>query len=139
MKFRRQSNDNVEINLAPLIDVVFLLLIFFMVTTTFTRETRLGVVLPEASGQPRVEVADHVEVVIGAGGEYLVNGEQLLRHDEATLRSVLLPMARAGTDRPLVITADASSPHQAVVRVMDVAGQLGFVNITITTQAPSGG
>lgn len=139
MKFRRQSSDNVEINLAPLIDVVFLLLIFFMVTTTFTRETRIGVVLPEASGQPRAEVADYVEVVIGAGGEYLVNGEQLLRQDEATLRSVLLPMARAGTDRPLVITADASSPHQAVVRVMDVAGQLGFVNITITTQAPSGG
>lgn len=139
MKFRRQSSENLEINLAPLIDVVFLLLIFFMVTTTFTRETRLGVVLPEASGQPRVEVADHVEVVIGAGGEYLVDGEQLARQDEATLRSALLPLARAGTERPLIITADANSPHQAVVRVMDVAGQLGFVNITITTQAPSGG
>ncbi|KAF0809463.1 biopolymer transport protein ExbD [Alcanivorax sp. S71-1-4] len=137
MKFRRQRLDEVSVNLTPLIDVVFLLLIFFMVSTTFTRETRLGVVLPEASGLPQAEMTDQVEVVISAAGEYRINGEQLVRADADTLRSALLALSREGTDRPLMITADADSSHQSVVRVMDVAGQLGFVNITITTQEPA--
>lgn len=136
MNFKRQRKDEVDVNLTPLIDVVFLLLIFFMVSTTFTRETRLSVVLPEANGVAQVEAADAVEISIAASGDYAVNGDRLSRSDESTLRTVLLPLAQQSTDVPFVITADAQATHQAVVMVMDVAGQLGFVNLSITTQEP---
>lgn len=136
MNFKRQRKDEVDVNLTPLIDVVFLLLIFFMVSTTFTRETRLSVVLPEASGVAQIEAADAVEISIAASGDYAVNGDRLSRSDESTLRTVLLPLAQQSTDVPFVITADAQATHQAVVMVMDVAGQLGFVNLSITTQEP---
>lgn len=136
MNFKRQRKDEVDVNLTPLIDVVFLLLIFFMVSTTFTRETRLSVVLPEANGVAQIEAADAVEISIAASGDYAVNGNRLSRSDESTLRTVLLPLAQQSTDVPFVITADAQATHQAVVMVMDVAGQLGFVNLSITTQEP---
>ncbi|MBQ0753430.1 MAG: biopolymer transporter ExbD [Gammaproteobacteria bacterium] len=136
MNFKRQRKDEVDVNLTPLIDVVFLLLIFFMVSTTFTRETRLSVVLPEANGVAQLEAADAVEISIAASGDYAVNGDRLSRSDESTLRTVLLPLAQQSTDVPFVITADAQATHQAVVMVMDVAGQLGFVNLSITTQEP---
>jgi|TARA_R110002073_G_scaffold2938_4_gene19256 biopolymer transport protein ExbD len=136
VNFKRQRKDEVDVNLTPLIDVVFLLLIFFMVSTTFTRETRLSVVLPEANGVAQLEAADAVEISIAASGDYAVNGDRLSRSDESTLRTVLLPLAQQSTDVPFVITADAQATHQAVVMVMDVAGQLGFVNLSITTQEP---
>lgn len=138
MKFRRQKLEAVEVNLTPLIDVVFLLLIFFMVSTTFTRETRLSVVLPEATGVPQIEDPRMVEVNIAGSGDYAVNGERLVRSDAETLRSVLLRLAQEGTDMPFVITADAQSSHQSVVTVMDVAGRLGFSNLSITTQESNG-
>lgn len=138
MKFRRQKLEAVEVNLTPLIDVVFLLLIFFMVSTTFTRETRLSVVLPEATGVPQIEDPRIVEVNIASSGDYAVNGERLVRSDADTLRSVLLRLAQEGTDMPFVITADAQTSHQAVVTVMDVAGRLGFSNLSITTQESNG-
>lgn len=136
MNFPRQRKDSVEVNLTPLIDVVFLLLIFFMVSTTFTRETRLSVELPEAEGVAAIDEQVMVEVSIAEGGEYAVNGEQLVRSDAQTLRSVLLRIAQEGTDRPFVISADAKASHQSVVTVMDVAGRLGFSNLSITTQEP---
>jgi biopolymer transport protein ExbD len=136
VNFPRQRKDSVEVNLTPLIDVVFLLLIFFMVSTTFTRETRLSVELPEAEGVAAIDEALIVEVAVAEGGEYAVNGEKLVRSDAETLRSVLLRIAQEGTDRPFVISADANASHQAVVTVMDVAGRLGFSNLSITTQEP---
>lgn len=136
MNFRKQRQDSVDVNLTPLIDVVFLLLIFFMVSTTFTRETRLSVELPEADGVPRIEDTRLIEVSVASGGEYAVNGERLVRSDTETLRSVLLRLAQDGTDVPFVITADAQASHQSVVTVMDVAGRLGFSNLSITTQEP---
>ena len=139
MKFRRQRQEEVAVNLTPLIDVVFLLLIFFMVSTTFTRETRLAVVLPEASGVPQLQEELVVEVVISSTGEYQVNGENLVRSDRDTLRSVLLRIAGDNTEVPFMITADANASHQAVVKVMDVAGRLGFTNLSITTQEPGQG
>ena len=136
MNFRKQRQDSVDVNLTPLIDVVFLLLIFFMVSTTFTRETRLSVELPEADGVPRIEDTRLIEVSVASGGEYAVNGERLVRSDTETLRSVLLRLSQEGTDMPFVITADAEASHQSVVTVMDVAGRLGFSNLSITTQEP---
>lgn len=136
MKFPRQRTDEVSVNLTPLIDVVFLLLIFFMVSTTFTRETRLSVLLPEATGVPQLQEVHSIEVVVTSTGEYMVNGEQLVRSDVATLRSALLQLTVQDDQQSFVITADAHASHSAVVRVMDVAGQLGFTNLSITTREP---
>lgn len=136
MKFGRPKKDAVEVNLTPLIDVVFLLLIFFMVSTTFTRETRLVVELPEADGVAAVAEARMVEVSVAADDSYAVNGERLTRSDRDTLRTLLLPLSQQGTDIPFVIVADAKASHQAVVTVMDVAGRLGFANLSITTREP---
>ncbi|MEY1661802.1 ExbD/TolR family protein [Isoalcanivorax beigongshangi] len=139
MRFRRQRADEVSINLTPLIDVVFLLLIFFMVATTFTRETRLGVILPEADGQAATADVEGIEVVVTANGQYRLDGETLPQSDRGALRNALARHVQEGAVPPaLTLTADAEASHQAVVWVMDVAGQLGFTRLRITTQEPSG-
>jgi len=136
VQFRRQRKEEDSINLTPLIDVVFLLLIFFMVTTTFTKETHLTVTLPESNGEAQPQNKDPLIVMIGADGSYGVNGKALVNSDAATLTKGLLETAGDNRQQPFIITADANTPHQAVITVMDVAGQLGFVNLSITTQAP---
>ncbi|PKM22046.1 MAG: biopolymer transporter ExbD [Gammaproteobacteria bacterium HGW-Gammaproteobacteria-14] len=136
MKFGRAKKDTVEVNLTPLIDVVFLLLIFFMVSTTFTRETRLSVELPEASGVAAITDPKMIEVSVSANGDYMINGERLTRSDRDGLRAVLLPLSQQGTDVPFIIIADAKASHQSVVTVMDIAGRLGFANLSISSQEP---
>lgn len=134
MNFKRQSKAQLEINLAPLIDVVFLLLIFFMVTTTFTKESRLTVDLPEADGVATEAIPEQLEILISADGQYAINGRVLVNSARKTLRAALQKVSEGDSSRPLVITADANTPHQAVVTAMDVAGQLQFVHLSITTQ-----
>lgn len=138
MQFRRQRKEEDSINLTPLIDVVFLLLIFFMVSTTFTRETHLEIDLPEAEGKPSETQAEQLEILISAEGHYSVNGQRLANNQMATLRSALEQISEGDTARPLVISADANAPHQAVVSAMDAAGQMGFVHLSITTRQPQG-
>ncbi|WP_417580871.1 ExbD/TolR family protein [Nitrincola sp.] len=135
MKFSRQRAEDLSINLTPLIDVVFLLLIFFMVTTTFTRETQLEVSLPEAeSAQAVAQEQERIDVVIDAEGLYSVNGQALVNAQPLTLRRAITELVGEQRAIPFVITADAQTPHQAVVSAMDVAGQLGFSQLRITTQ-----
>ncbi|OZY84722.1 biopolymer transporter ExbD [Cellvibrio mixtus] len=136
MKFRRQKTEDEGINLTPLIDVVFLLLIFFMVSTTFTKETHLSVDLPEAVGEQSSELPKQIEILINSDGSYSVNGLALVNNKVATLKSALEKTAEGDNQLPLVITADAKTPHQAVVQAMDVAGQLGFARLSITTRQP---
>ncbi len=136
MKFRRQPRDEEGINLTPLIDVVFLLLIFFMVSTTFTKETHLSVDLPEATGEPSTDIPDQLEILISIDGSYSVNGRALVNNQIDTLKSALEKTSEGNTKVPLVITADAKTPHQAVVQAMDAAGQLGFAALSITTRQP---
>ncbi|AQT59162.1 biopolymer transporter ExbD [Cellvibrio sp. PSBB023] len=136
MKFRRQKTEDEGINLTPLIDVVFLLLIFFMVSTTFTKETHLSVDLPEAVGEQSSELPKQIEILINSDGSYSVNGLALVNNKGATLKSALEKTAEGDNQLPLVITADAKTPHQAVVQAMDVAGQLGFARLSITTRQP---
>ncbi len=138
MKFRRQIQQEVDINLTPLIDVVFLLLIFFMVSTTFTRDTQLSIDLPQAAGEEAQREEREVEVVIGRNGEYAVNGKALVNSQEATLKAAIETAADNDVSLPLIITADANTPYQAVVTAMDAAGQLGFVHISMTTRKPAG-
>jgi biopolymer transport protein ExbD len=135
VKFSRQRQEDLSINLTPLIDVVFLLLIFFMVTTTFTRETQLEVSLPEAeSAQAVAQEQERIDVVINAEGLYSVNGQALVNAQALTLRRAITELVGEQRAIPFVITADAQTPHQAVVSAMDVAGQLGFSQLRITTQ-----
>lgn len=134
MKFQRHQADEINVNLTPLIDVVFLLLIFFMVSTTFTRETQLEVNLPQASNSEEVTQQATLEVMITAEGEYRVNGEALINAQARTLKMALAKTAQDDFSQPLTISADARTPHQAVVTAMDVAGSLGFSKLSITTR-----
>ena len=137
MKFRRQTQEEVSVNLTPLIDVVFLLLIFFMVSTTFTRETRLAIDLPEASGEVQEQVRKQVEIVIGKNGDFAVNGNSLVNSRLETLKTALGKVSDGDSTLSLVITADANTPYQSVVTAMDAAGQLGFANLSMTTRKPA--
>lgn len=134
MKFKRSEHREVSLDMTSLIDVVFLLLIFFMVATTFTRESHLKVDLPEANGEASVANVEQIDVVINAQGSISVNNQALAANDENTLRSAIAQTAKGNTDLPFVITADANTAHQYVVRAMDVAGKLGFSKLSITTQ-----
>lgn len=138
MKFRRQRSEEVGVNLTPLIDVVFLLLIFFMVSTTFTRETQLSIDLPEATGVLREAQEKQIEILIDEAGSYRVNGKGLVDDRMRTLQAAIYKIAAGDTTLPMIITADAQSSHQSVVRAMDAAGQMGFVHLSITTRQPSG-
>lgn len=136
MKFRRQKTDDEGVNLTPLIDVVFLLLIFFMVSTTFTKETHLSIDLPEAVGEASSDLPDQIEILISVEGAYSVNGVSLVNNKTETLKSALQKKSNGNTKVPLLLTADAKTPHQAVVQAMDAAGQLGFTQLSITTRQP---
>ncbi|MDZ7781756.1 MAG: biopolymer transporter ExbD [Halioglobus sp.] len=138
MKFRRQRRDEVGINLTPLIDIVFLLLIFFMVSTTFTRETQLSIDLPEAKGEPKASLDEQIEILVDEAGSYRVNGRALVDNRMRTLQAAIYKESAGDTTLPMVITADAQAPHQDVVRAMDAAGQVGFIHLSITTREPAG-
>ncbi len=139
LKFRRQRLDDVSVNLTPLIDVVFLLLIFFMVSTTFTRETQLSVDLPEAQGQLKENNEEEIEILIDEGGAYRVNGQGLVDRRMRTLQAAIYKISAGDTTMPMIITADAQAAHEDVVRAMDAAGQMGFVHLSITTRQPTEG
>lgn len=134
MKFARRTRSEVEVNLTPLIDVVFLLLIFFMVSTTFTKDTQLSIDLPEADGDPARVAEKIIEVTVTRSGDYAVNDVSLVNNQLATLKRAIEKVSEGDTSTPLVITADSATPHQAVVTAMDAAGQLGFVHLSITTR-----
>lgn len=136
MQFKRQVRNDEGINLTPLIDVVFLLLIFFMVSTTFTKETHLKVELPEAQGEVSVDKPEKVEVLIDASGSYSVNGQPLVNSKLNTLMAAIEEKSKGATDIPFIITADANARHESVVQAMDAAGRLGYINLSITTKSP---
>lgn len=139
MKFKRQSEQSVDVNLTPLIDVVFLLLIFFMVSTSFTKESRIDLTLPEAeSGEAQVESVKPIEIVINAAGHFVINQQQLVNNEMQTIKAALSKLSEGKTDMGIVITADANTSHQSVVKAMDAAGQLGFAKINMTTIYPQG-
>lgn len=135
MKFRRKQRENVDINLVSLIDVVFVLLLFFVVTTTFTRETQLRVDLPEAvSGSPAEDQQiKPLDIAISADGVFSVNNQLLPKNDLASLIDALKRESNGDTKAPLSISADGKTQHQAVVTAMDAAGKLGFTHLRMTT------
>ena len=135
MKFPRTPREPGDINIAPLIDVVFILLLFFVVTTTFTRETQLKVDLPEAvSGTPpEAAVKAPLEILVASDGSFALNGKSLVTNDLAALMEALRVESAGDQSLPVMLSADAQAPHQAVVTAMDAASKLGFAKLRITT------
>jgi biopolymer transport protein ExbD len=137
VRFRRQKNSEVSVNLTPLIDVVFLLLIFFMVSTTFTKETHLSLDLPEATGEEQEIKVKQIEIIIDVSGQYVINGKSLVSSKLETIIVALKKVSEGNIEMPLVITADANTPHQSVITAMDAAGQLGFSRLSLSTKRPA--
>ncbi len=139
MNLRSPSREEPEINLTSLIDVVLLLLVFFMITTSFVRESKIGIRLPEASStQEAMVVEEGMVISVSAQGTYLVNGRQLLDSRTETLKSAIRVLAGKNLGGKITVSADADASHQAVITAMDVAGQLGYVEINIATIKPEG-
>ncbi|MED5462504.1 MAG: biopolymer transporter ExbD [Pseudomonadota bacterium] len=134
MRLNLRAKTEPEVNLTSLIDVVLLLLIFFMVSTSFLKESRISITLPETDGDAVVdEVAEQLEIMITEEGTYLVNGRELVNNRPDTIRNALQRISTGDTSLPLTISADANALHQYVVTAMDVAGRLGFIRISIVT------
>jgi biopolymer transport protein ExbD len=134
VKFQRSIKEEVNVNLTPLIDVVFLLLIFFMVTTTFSRNTNILINLPEATGETSEQQPIEIEILIAQNGTYSINGRQLVNAQIETLMRTVAEVSGGDTTIPLIITADANSTHQSVVTAMDAVAQLGFTSLNIATR-----
>jgi len=130
----RKSKEDPEINLIPLIDISLLLVIFFMLTSTFMQEGRLKIELPQASLAPASrQKSDPLVVTVTQAGTYRVNDRELINNSPDTLRAAVAEIAGADRNKPVTVRADARSTHQSVVTAMDVLGKLGFVKINIAT------
>lgn len=137
MKLQSRSREEPEINVISLVDVLLVLVLFFMVSTSFLRETEISLNLPEAVVEGQAAAADDkLEIVITKAGTYLVNGRELVNTERRTLRAAIERLAGEKRELPVFIRADAAATHQAVVTAMDVAGQLGFVRLNIATVTP---
>jgi len=137
MKLRSQGVEEPDVNLTPLIDVVFLLLIFFMVSTTFDKESELGIELPNAKGEVAEKQLLQVEVSIDASGNYAINNERIINSQLNTLKAAIAKVAGDKRDIPMIISADGRASHQSVVAAMDAARQLGFSRLTFATRLSS--
>ena len=133
MNFSRAEEDRLDVNLTPLIDVVFLLLIFFMVTTTFNQQAELRVDLPEASSQEQSMEVIPIEITIDPSGAYYVNGQSLANNQAKTLFLSLQKIVAGDNEKSVIIRADATTPHQAVVTAMDTVAKVGVSNLSIAT------
>ena len=132
MNFRQLRRPEVSINLTPLIDVVFLLLIFFMVSTSFSELSQLVVDLPEAEGAPAT-TDEALILTVDVSGNMTLNGESV-PNDARGLSLALRQQLSGNTDIPMTLSADAMTPHQYVVTAMDVAAQLNITRLTIATE-----
>ena len=134
---KRRGRHEATVELTPLIDVVFLLLIFFMVSTTFVRESELKITLPEADGAVVEAPSTAIEITVDRQGDYSVNDRVLVNSNKRTLvrvlQEVMQPMNVVPAELPVIIRADANASHQAVVRAMDAAGTVGLLRVSITT------
>jgi biopolymer transport protein ExbD len=134
MRLSLRPRTQPEVNLTSLIDVVLLLLIFFMVSTSFVKQSQITISLPEADSAAIVdEVPEQIDIMIMETGTYLVNGRELINNRPETIRNAIQKVSGGNYSLPLTISADANAKHQHVVTAMDVAGRLGFVQISIAT------
>jgi len=136
------QEESVEVNLTPLIDVVFLLLIFFMVSTTFDRHAKMKVSLPEASASVEQTQEKSLVLTVDAKGNYYINDRQVINTTLDTLKQALTKVLSNGssnngssdiTSQSIILRADGQTPHQSVVRAMDAVSQIGITRLSIAT------
>jgi biopolymer transport protein ExbD len=143
MKLNPRRNEEPEVNLISLIDVVLMIVIFFMLSSTFIDENRLRIRLPEASASPLARgEGEPLVVAVTQGGGYRVNERELVNASAETLRAAILKVAAGDREQRVTVRADGRATHQSVVTAMDVLGRLGFREINIATvgsQAAPGG
>lgn len=135
MRFRTRRIEDPEINFIPLIDVLLVILIFLMVTTTYSRYAELQINLPTAEAGKPPERVEQIDIGVDAGGNYVVNRNRLPERSREALAAELKRAAGGMKDPVIVINADAQASHQSVVRVMEAAQSAGYGKITFTTQA----
>jgi len=135
MNLQPGDQDEPEVNLTPLIDVVFLLLIFFMVSTTFEQQSRIQIELPEATATPAETEDETLEIVIDAQGRYFIGERQVVNTELKTLKSAISKAVEGRETLTVIIRADASTPHQAVITALDATSQLGLTQISLATSA----
>jgi biopolymer transport protein ExbD len=134
VKLSLRSRTQPEVNLTSLIDVVLLLLIFFMVSTSFVKQSQIAIRLPQSDSAAVVEeVPEQIDIMITATGTYLVNGRELINNRPETIRNALRKVSAGNSNLPMTVSADANAKHQYVVTALDVAGRLGFAKINIAT------
>ena len=137
MKLHNAKKKELTVNITPLIDVVFLLLIFFMVSTSFTRESQIEIELPKATGETLDTAPTVVEISIDTEGNFYVNTKPLINGQIETLKMAIQKQADGDTSLPLIISAAAKAPYQSIVTAMDAAGQEGFSNLQLATRRPT--
>lgn len=135
MKFRPRDREEPEINLIPFIDVLLVILIFLMLTTTYSKFTELQLTLPVADAEQMRERPKEVIVAVAADGRYAVNKASVEGRDVERMAAALRAAAPAGAESIVIISADAMAPHQSVITVMEAARRVGLTQITFATQS----
>jgi biopolymer transport protein ExbD len=141
MKFQRKKREKVDITLISLIDVLFVLLLFFMISTTFNRYTEIKLKLPEADVQEAENNDKTITLEIDADGIYYLeqdgHAHRLVNQDKPGLQNELSKLPDSNKGAPFVISADGKTPHQAVITALEAAGNAGFSHITFAAQRPA--
>jgi biopolymer transport protein ExbD len=135
MNFRPRPKDEPEINLIPFIDVLLVILIFLMLTTTYSKFTELQLKLPVADADAQRDYPKEVIVAVGSDGRYSIKGTPVTGRSVEAIAQALSAAATAGKDSVVIISADATAPHQSVINVMEAARRSGLVHITFATQS----
>lgn len=138
MQLRTRRRDEPEIVVIPLIDILLMLLIFFMVATSFDKYSQMKIKLPESSAAAETNDRPVIEVAIDAQGRYFINKEELINTQTDTLKQAMQKAAAGNSEPQLILSADRMTPHQSVITAMDAARQLGFLNLTFATSSPAG-
>jgi biopolymer transport protein ExbD len=136
VNLRQHPRKTPEVDITPLIDVVFLLLIFFMVSTTFDREAQIMIELPEATGEEAKHEKEELDITINTQGIFFVNQQEVINTEIETLKRAIVKAVGDKRNLPVIINADARTPHQAVMTAMDAASQLGLVRMTFSAHRP---
>jgi biopolymer transport protein ExbD len=134
VKLTTSKQEAPDVNLTPMIDVVFLLLLFFMVSTSFIRESSLKVDLPEATGEAMAEQIEPIDIIINSAGIFTINQTELLDNSREAISEALKAVVGEQTDPHIVISADADTDYQNIVTAMDTAQALGYSRLTLATR-----
>lgn len=135
MNFRPRAKDEPEINLIPFIDILLVVVIFLMLTTTYSKFTEMQLKLPVADTEAQRDYPKEVVVAVSADGRYMVNRQPVQGRSTEVLAQSLAEAAKAGKDSVVIITADATATHQSVITVMEAARRAGLTQITFATQS----